>query len=277
MSTDPIVAGTDGSPTANLAVDKAGELAQALGAPVHVVCVSSALPGTGSPQATARGIVAEAGDRLRSRGIAVETHLPEGDAAPALIAVAEKEGAQMIVVGNVGMTGVRRILGSLPNQVSHDARCGVLIVRTKSGSPGEFGGSAIVVGTDGSSHAMQAVREAIRLSKALDGELHIVSTYKPTTTVYTPPSSPESAVEAGAAEASDQGIDAITHATRDEPVAALLDVAKQHDAAIIVISYAGGYPDQRALGNIPDALSHKGTSSVLIVPAETQAEATVSG
>ena len=265
MSRDPIIAGTDGSPTANLAVDKAGELGQALGAPVHVVCVPSALPGRDSPRTAAQQIVVEAGDRLRSRGITVQTQVPEGDAALALVAVAEQEHAQMIVVGNKGMTGIRRVLGSLPNQVSHQARCGVLIVRTKSRSPAELGGSSIVVGTDGTSDAMGAVKEAIRLSKALDGELHVVSIYKPATTVYKPPHSPESAVAAAAAEASDQGVDAITHATRDEPVAALLDVAKKNDAAIIVVSHAGMHADERVLGNIPDALSHKGTSSVLIV------------
>lgn len=265
MSKDPIVVGTDGSPTANLAVDRAGELAQAVGAPVHVVCVPSALPGQDSPRTTAQQVVAEAGDRLRSRGITVQTHVPEGDGAPALVAVAEQERAQMIVAGNKGMTGIGRVLGSLPNDVSHQARCGVLIVRTKSRSLPEFGGGSIVVGTDGTSDALRAVKEAIRLSKALDGELHIVSIYKPATTVYVPPHSPESAVAAAAAEASDQGVDAISHVTRDEPSAALLGVAQQNDAAIIVVSYAGMGPDQQALGNIPDTLSHKGTSSVLIV------------
>lgn len=259
MSRDPIVVGTDGSPTANLAVDKAGELAQALGAPVHVVCVPSALPGHDSPRTAAQQIVAEAGDRLRSEGITVQTHVPEGDAAPAVVAVAEQEHAQMIVVGNKGMTGIRRVLGSLPNRVSHQARCGVLIVRTKSRSIAEFGGSSIVVGTNGSSDAMGAVKEAIRLAKALGSELHIVS-------IYTPPYSPESAVAAAAAEASDQGVDAITHVTTDEPVGALLRAARMNDAAIIVISHKGMHADERVLlGNIPDTLSHKGTSSVLIV------------
>jgi nucleotide-binding universal stress UspA family protein len=269
MPRDPIVVGTDGSPRAELAVDKAGELAQALEAPVDVVCVPSALPGDDSSAVTAaRQIVAEAAERLRGRGITVETHVPEGDAAPALVAAAEQGHAQMIVVGNKGMTGIRRAVGSLPNRVSHEARCGVLIVRTKSRSLAEFGGNSIVVGTNGSSEAMRAVTEAIRLSKALGGELHIVS-------IYRPPSSPDAAVTAAAAEASEQGVDAIRHVTTDEPVGALLDVAKENDAAIIVISDKGMHADERVwLGNIPDTLSHKGTSSVLIVSTATRAEAT---
>lgn len=273
MSGDPVVVGTDGSPTADLAVERAGELAQALGAPVHVVCVPAALRGGDSPRTTAEQVVGETGDRLRNQGITVETHTPEGDGAPALVGVAEREGAQMIVVGNKGMTGIGRILGSLPNEVSHNARCGVLIVRTKSRSLGEFRGGSIVVGTDGTNDAMRAVTEAIRLSKALGSELHIVSMYKPATTVYRPPHSPESAVAAAAAEASGQGVDAITHATEDDPADALLDVAEQNDAAIIVISYTGMHGDQGVLGNVPDTLSHKGTSSVLIVASGDTSEA----
>jgi nucleotide-binding universal stress UspA family protein len=44
--------------------------------------------------------------------------------------IADKQGAQMIVVGNRGMTGARRVLGSVPNRASHHARCDVLIVAT---------------------------------------------------------------------------------------------------------------------------------------------------
>jgi nucleotide-binding universal stress UspA family protein len=274
MSQDPIVVGTDGSDTANLAVDGAAELAEALGAPVHVVCVPASLTGQDSPKTMAKGVVAAAGDRLRGRGITVQTHIPEGEGAPALVAVADQQHAQMIVVGNKGMTGIRRVFGSFPNDVSHQAHCGVLIVRTKSRPQSELGRSSIVVGTDGTSDGMRAVKEAIRLSKALGSELHIVSIHRPATTVYVPPHSPESAVEAAAAEASDQSVEAITHVTRDEPVAAIVDVADETDAAVIVVSHSDLYPDQGALGNIPDVLSHKGTANVLIVSGGDTAGAT---
>ena len=46
------------------------------------------------------------------------------------MSVAANEEAEMIVVGNRGMSGARRMLGSVPNRVSHHARCGVLIVPT---------------------------------------------------------------------------------------------------------------------------------------------------
>jgi nucleotide-binding universal stress UspA family protein len=46
------------------------------------------------------------------------------------VEIADKQGAQMIVVGNRGMAGAKRVLGSVPNYVSHHARCDVVIVRT---------------------------------------------------------------------------------------------------------------------------------------------------
>jgi nucleotide-binding universal stress UspA family protein len=61
----------------------------------------------------------------------VSTFARQGDAADAIIDVAEEQRAELIVVGNKGMSGARRfLLGSVPNRVSHHAPCSVLIVRT---------------------------------------------------------------------------------------------------------------------------------------------------
>ena len=63
MSRDPIVAGTDGSPSTELAVQRAGELARALDAPVHLVTVlTSASPGV------AEKVVADSRERLEALG-----------------------------------------------------------------------------------------------------------------------------------------------------------------------------------------------------------------
>ncbi len=45
-----------------------------------------------------------------------------------IVELAEKHGADLIVVGNQGMQ--RKVLGSVPNTVSHKANCSVLIVKT---------------------------------------------------------------------------------------------------------------------------------------------------
>lgn len=147
MDVAPIVAGTDGSATAERAVDKASELAAALGAELHIVmsfdsgvnaawlaapgAVAAPIVGVAEvAQERAEEILKRTRDRLDGTGLTVRTHLCGGEAADALLTVAGDEGAQMIVVGNRGMTGARRVLGSVPNRVSHHARCAVLIVPT---------------------------------------------------------------------------------------------------------------------------------------------------
>ena len=128
MLSDPIVVGTDGSVTAQRAVDQAGELGKALDVPVHIVAVRETAK---AGLSVAEQAVTGSRERLESRGVKVRTHLLAGSAAVELMKIAEAEHAQMIVVGNRGMTGGRRLLGSVPNDVSHNAPCGVLIVPTQ--------------------------------------------------------------------------------------------------------------------------------------------------
>ena len=67
----------------------------------------------------------------KQAGVEVEPHPRQGDPADAILDVAEEVGADLIVVGNKGMTGAKRfLLGSVPNKISHHAPCGVYIVRT---------------------------------------------------------------------------------------------------------------------------------------------------
>jgi nucleotide-binding universal stress UspA family protein len=146
---DVIVVGTDGSATAAVAVDKALEIAQNAGATVHVVhahrllsvgqLANSATYGATNLdidkvnkgiEAQSRSVVDHVADQARRAGVKCETHLRDDDPAHALIDVAEQVGADLIVVGNRGMSGVRRMLGSVPNKVSHHCPCTLLIVDT---------------------------------------------------------------------------------------------------------------------------------------------------
>ena len=145
MSGEPIVVGTDGSTTAEAAVDKAAELAEALGCPLHLVSAytptTAWMPATGgiamaevvsteSALAVAEQAVDHCRSRLADRELEVQTHVCCGEPAHSLVALADELGAQMIVVGNRGMSGARRVLGSVPNRVSHHSSCAVLIVHT---------------------------------------------------------------------------------------------------------------------------------------------------
>jgi nucleotide-binding universal stress UspA family protein len=145
-----IVVGTDGSETATVAVNHAVRLAKLTGATLHIVhayrTVSTsefAAPGgftvwADNVEGVNEGIVAEsefvcarAARGAELEGIKVETHARPGDAADVIVEVAEELGADLVVVGNRGMTGARRfILGSVPNKVSHHCPCNLLIVET---------------------------------------------------------------------------------------------------------------------------------------------------
>jgi nucleotide-binding universal stress UspA family protein len=74
--------------------------------------------------------VDEAAAAARMDGVQASTHTVTGDPADALLDVAKKLDASLIVVGSRGMHGMKRVLGSVPNKVSHSAHCSVLIVST---------------------------------------------------------------------------------------------------------------------------------------------------
>jgi nucleotide-binding universal stress UspA family protein len=142
-----IVTGTDGSRTAQRAVERAARLAKDLGARLHVVTAYEPLraPRVSTGRAVdperaewrvprdagADAILDEACAATRIVGVEAEPHARTGDAADAILTVAEEERADLVVVGNRGMGGARRfLLGSVPDKVSHHARCSVLIVHT---------------------------------------------------------------------------------------------------------------------------------------------------
>jgi nucleotide-binding universal stress UspA family protein len=140
---DVIVVGTDGSETADVAVQRAAALAKMTGARVELVSGYredySMAAGTGMYVGDLAGDARKSADsclestaaRLRSDGLEVETHCMSGDPADAIIDIAEATHADLIVIGSKGMRGGRRfMLGNVPNKVSHHAPCSVMIVRT---------------------------------------------------------------------------------------------------------------------------------------------------
>jgi nucleotide-binding universal stress UspA family protein len=84
-----------------------------------------------APDAEVQRVVEEAMADARVHGIKARSHTLTGHPADALLEVAAQESADLIVVGNRGMHGVKRVLGSVPNKVSHHARCSVLIACTE--------------------------------------------------------------------------------------------------------------------------------------------------
>jgi nucleotide-binding universal stress UspA family protein len=140
-----IVIGTDGSATADIALEKAVALARMTGATLHVVSAYEPAPArvtggaprgeayefSGGSDFKADAVLQSALSRVGGEDIEVHQHAPKGSAADAILAVAEESGADLIVLGNVGMKGARRVLGSVPNTVSHQTSCDVLIAQTR--------------------------------------------------------------------------------------------------------------------------------------------------
>ena len=142
---------------------------------------------------------------------------------------------------------------------------------------------SIVVGTDGSDTAGDAVKEAIRLATVLGGELHIVSAFEPlrgakvagapeaAAEVFAP--GPDSEVETILAEAAAAarmaGASVETHAVRKGPADALLEVADSVDADLIVVGSRGMHGAKRlVLGSVPNSVSHRASCNVLIVSTD---------
>ena len=131
-----IVCGVSRGETARVAADAARRLAQQFNATLHLV---SAFPGSSEPTRTAHSgdapgrVEAEAFlEQFAAQGglQPIVTHALPGDPSSAILRVADEVGGDLIVVGNKGMRGIHRVLGSVPNSIAHQASCAVLIVNT---------------------------------------------------------------------------------------------------------------------------------------------------
>lgn len=139
-----VAVGTDGSPTADRAVEAAIDLARRFDA--KVVFISAYRPIDEArlrreqrdappqhhwrinPTEDVDAILRDAEEKADAHGVKWASEASEGDPADVLVDLASKHGADVLVVGNQGMQ--RRVLGSVPNSVSHKAGCSVLIVKT---------------------------------------------------------------------------------------------------------------------------------------------------
>jgi nucleotide-binding universal stress UspA family protein len=139
-----VAVGTDGSGTADKAVEFAIDLAARYEA--KIVFISAYNPVSESrlkregreapddlqwminPAEDVEATLRDCEERAEERGLRWASEAREGDAAKILVELADGNGADILVIGNKGMQ--RKVLGSVPNSVSHNAPCSVLIVKT---------------------------------------------------------------------------------------------------------------------------------------------------
>ncbi len=277
-----VLVGTDLSATAKIATETAAALAGRLGSDLVLVHA---------------GATSDALDTLAA-GYGAKAVAASGPPAEVLMAQAEAQDADLLVVGSVGMSGARRfLLGSVPNKVSHHAPTDVLIVKTEP--PRDVVPyRKILVGTDGSPTAMRAVDMAAELAMCVGTGLSIVCVYEPPTEhelqqLRADPNDPvaqwniggdvRSIPEefkwtiAGATEAEDVldrsvehatkvGVDAEVEAIRGNPAEELIACAQRGDFDLIAVGSVGMSGAKRfMLGNVPHRISHHAPTDVLIL------------
>ena len=128
-----IAVATDGSDTAQKAVSAAFTLAKRYEAQVVILTAYSVNATDGGVWASnsstqAERVLADAEEAAAAEGLACSSAMREGDPAEVIVSLAARHDADLLVVGNVGMN--RRLLGSVPNTVTHKATCSVLLVKT---------------------------------------------------------------------------------------------------------------------------------------------------
>jgi len=141
---------------------------------------------------------------------------------------------------------------------------------------------SIVVGTDGSGTATQAVREAVDMAKATGSTLELVSAYTPVSEARLRAErrdapedvqwaiNPKQEVEVSLSDAAElaraAGVQVNTHAREGDPADAILDVAEELNAGLVIVGNKGMTGAKRfLLGSVPDKISHHASCSVLIV------------
>jgi nucleotide-binding universal stress UspA family protein len=137
-----VAVGTDGSQTASRAVEVAADMARRYEAklvllsaftssgkpPVNLSGSAREVQWTFSPEARLNEQLERTVAELRGDGLDCSTLVEEGEPGDVLVRLAEKCDADVLVIGNKGMQ--RRVLGSVPNTVTHKAGCSVFVVKT---------------------------------------------------------------------------------------------------------------------------------------------------
>ena len=135
----------DGSPTSQLAVDKAVGLAKAFGSTVTVLFVVDPYPFTGvgtdfaygqtqylsAARAEASTALAAARQAMEAAGIKVKATLVESHSTwRGILDAAESGGCDLIVMGSHGRSGIEKlVLGSVAQRVVSHAAVAVMVVR----------------------------------------------------------------------------------------------------------------------------------------------------
>ncbi len=252
-----IVVGTDGSPTATVAVEVAQKLTKRLRGRLILVGALDAYGVSRQPLQTA---LYEAAEGARAKKVDATAELIEGTPGESILAAATKHDADLIVVGNRGMGQATRFrLGSVPDWVAHDAPCDLLIVDTTGrAGPREPAPpyTRILAGTDGSGTATEAVRKAYTLASVYAGSVILVHVGDPLV----------GAIKLDeVASAKPEDVEVEKRTVEGDPAQRICELAEAEDVQLVVVGNKGMAGVRRFLGSVPNKVAHEVPSDVLIV------------
>ena len=254
MAYRTIMVGTDGSTTAERATRAATNLAGRLGAQLRIVTAF----GSNLDQEAATAVLRDARAAVRAQEVETKTHLQQGSPDEVITGLADREGADLIVVGNVGMGKASRFrLGGIAEQVAHGAPCDVLIVHTREERPEAGAYKNILAGTDGSATATEAARKAFELAEILGCTVTLVHLGDPLLGAI--------ALERTAKDR--PGAASVrTEALEDgDPADRIVEVAGRGDVDLVLVGNKGLAGARRyLLGSIPSKIAHGSPVDVLI-------------
>ena len=255
-----IVAGTDGSDTASLAIEHAVDIAATVGAQLVVVSAYAepgnerALlgPRAGGASASAithallRDVEARHGAEVVLRTVAA----PEEPSA-ALVHQAEREAADLLVVGNRGLAQTQWLRPSVPGKVAHRAPISVLVVDTMGSRRPGYG--RILVGAGGGETARSALEVATWLAGCTGAML--------TAAVAGSGTDEADSLRALREARPELDVRSLAGATAAE----LCNLAESGGYDLLVVGNRGMTGARRVLGSVPDKVSRRARTNVLIV------------
>jgi nucleotide-binding universal stress UspA family protein/nitrite reductase/ring-hydroxylating ferredoxin subunit len=249
-----VLAATDGSPTARIAVDAAARLAKRCRASLFVV---TAYEPPRSSADSAAALVEGVRNELAAEGlkdVRIATQL--GPPAEAIVGMAKRLEADVVVVGNVGIGKARRILlGGVADQVAHRAPCDVLVVDTTHEHDRSKGYKRIMVGTDGSPTATEAARKAYELAMTLRASVTLVNIGDPILGAIALEQTEGQKLPA---------LDVETVQRQGVPADEMLRLLGEDPHDLVLVGNRGMSGPRRLMGSVPNELAHHAPCDVII-------------
>lgn len=252
MALRRILVATDGSSTAQVAETVAAGLARSVGGSLIVLSAYEA-----GDDAAAREATEAAKARAEEGGLSAEAVVAAGEPAPVIAEQADRLDADLIVVGDVGMGQARRLrLGGVPDRISHGAPCSILIVRTSGGeAAGRPGYRSVLVATDGSPTADRAARVGAELASSVGAQVTLVHVGDELLGKVVLRDTAERLGDASLPQRVESG----------DPAAAIVALAEREGHDLLVVGNRGMSGAGRALGSVPNAVSHAAPCDILVV------------